>query len=64
MLSLVHSAVEKGLSYRNGQLIGISGKVLTQKKNAGKGYKAISIQNGLGGYTNGYVHKLVYWFVT
>jgi hypothetical protein len=56
-------AVERGLGYDNGEVIGVSGKTLKPRK-GGKGYRVIAIPKEGGGFVNVYVHKLVYWFET
>lgn len=62
MLELVISAIERGLRYEDGRIIGISGKVLKPRA-IGKGYTGIQIPDNTGGYINVYCHKLIYYLV-
>lgn len=63
MLNYVLKAMEKGLSYHDGKIFGVSGKEL-KPRNGGVGYRVISIPTEKGKFINCYVHKLVYWFET
>ncbi len=55
-------AVERGIRYENGNIIGLRGKPLKPRK-GGKGYKVVALPTPTG-FLNEYVHRLVYYFET
>lgn len=55
-------AVGRGIQYVNGNIIGVSGKILKPRP-AGKGYRTVQLPT-VRGYENVYVHKLVWYFET
>lgn len=55
-------AVDRGIRYSNGDIIGVSGRIL-KPRSAGKGYRTVQLPT-IHGYENVYIHKLVWYFET
>lgn len=55
-------AISRGVTYFNGNIVGVSGKILKPRP-AGKGYRTVQLPT-INGYENIYVHKLVWYFET
>lgn len=62
-LDVVKFAISRGVRYEAGIIYGVSGRPLAPRP-AGKGYRVVGLPKPDGGFTNIYVHKLVYYFET